>query len=201
MVRLFALLLFVLLAPVDSLACTLTWNANPEADLWGYRIYESLVSGSFPVATGQVGKVTTFDCGPETDGKVHYFRIAAVNQSAKESAPTPQVSKLFARVVTPPPPPPPPGPAAMAFVTDVTTDVAGATITILGPGQSLVFQDDTVTTWTPVPGFVKNATTVRHAIVWPAGTTQACYRTTGTDGVQTRSACAPVPPGESRKRK
>ncbi len=82
-----AVAFLVLLASVAS-AETLTWTANAEADLAGYRIY----SGNMPCSaqgpmlpTGEVGKVTTYPITVPTGSTVVSARITAVDTSGNES--------------------------------------------------------------------------------------------------------------------
>lgn len=191
--RMFLLLSMLLLLPWPSEACTLTWNANPETNLWGYRIYNALAPNDPGPYSAQVGLVTTMDCGPETDGLTHYFRLTSLNSSGQESAKSVEVSKLFASVVTPPPPPPPvPSGGAQAFVTQVVPDATGTTLTILGPASAMMYQNDLVKVWTLLPGFVPLSATWHDTFSW-IGLTFTCYQAVGTDGVQTAGGCTPPP--------
>lgn len=78
---------------------TLSWNANTEADLAGYKVYQSRVSDSFtdpPIAT--LGKVTTYTFTlPQIGVEVpYYFALTAYDLAGNESGRTAPVSKVIA---------------------------------------------------------------------------------------------------------
>ena len=73
-------------APVP---CTLTWTANQEPDLAGYKVYRS---GTL-LAT--LGTVTTYDCVRDGDGQTIPFAITAYDTAGNESVRSASVSKLF----------------------------------------------------------------------------------------------------------
>ena len=79
-----------LTAPASGTA-KLTWDANTESDLAGYKVYAGTASGAFgpPV---DVGNVTTFDVINLQGGKTYYFAVTAYN-SADESGYSNEVSK------------------------------------------------------------------------------------------------------------
>ena len=62
----------------------LTWNANTETDLAGYRIYKGLQSGSY-TSNVSAGKVTTATMTGLEAGKTYYFAATAYNTSNQES--------------------------------------------------------------------------------------------------------------------
>lgn len=116
MTRTILIALTVLLAPATALAltATLTWNANTEADLAGYRIYRAtqscsaqgplaplLDSAGTPVS---VGLVTTYTDStvPSVDGEVCY-EITAFDVGGLESARSNRATKVVN--VNPPSPP------------------------------------------------------------------------------------------------
>ncbi|MGQ0666432.1 MAG: hypothetical protein ACT4O4_05300 [Nitrospiraceae bacterium] len=126
----FAIPVLVVLWSSLALAATLTWNANTESDLAGYRIYQcSQPSCGKTSATATLlatlGKVTSLDIG--TPAVVQYYVITAYDFTNNESGesniavytpasapPTPPP----APPVTPPPvPPPPPPPASSVSLT------------------------------------------------------------------------------------
>jgi hypothetical protein len=88
---------------------TLTWNANSEPDLEGYRVYQcgglpcTQTSGASLLVT--LGKVTSLNIG--TPAKIQYYFLTAYNLTNRESG----ASNLavFVPVGSPPPPPTPGG--------------------------------------------------------------------------------------------
>lgn len=83
-------------------SATLTWNANTEPDLAGYKVYYGTAShaGNCPAGFGgsmvNVGKVTTHTINNLTDGQTYYFQITAVDTSNNESSCSSEVSKTIA---------------------------------------------------------------------------------------------------------
>ena len=93
---------------------TLTWNANSESDLAGYRVYQcsqlpcTLTSGrASPLAT--LGKVTSFNIG--TPAVTQYYFITAHDLANLESGAS-NLATFIPAGSSPPPPltaPPTPG--------------------------------------------------------------------------------------------
>jgi len=85
---------------------TLTWTANSEPDLAGYRVYRcsqlpcTRTSGS-PSLLATLGRITNFDIGTPT--QVQYYFITAYDTAANESGPSNLATFLSAG--SPPPPP------------------------------------------------------------------------------------------------
>ena len=85
---------------------TLTWTANSEPDLAGYRVYRcsqlpcTRTTGS-PSVLATLERITNFDIGTPT--QVQYYFITAYDTAANESG----TSNLatFIPAGTPPPPP------------------------------------------------------------------------------------------------
>jgi fibronectin type 3 domain-containing protein len=88
---------------------TLTWNANTEADLAGYKIYRSIGTGPMTLLAS-VGKVTTYvdDPLPNIDGDVGYA-VTAVDTAGLESFKSATVTKAVNTV-------PPQAPTGLAVV-------------------------------------------------------------------------------------
>ncbi len=65
---------------------TLTWDANTESDLAGYKVYRSTTSGTYgaPIVTIQ-GNVTTYQATNLNIGQTYYFVITAYDTSGNES--------------------------------------------------------------------------------------------------------------------
>jgi fibronectin type 3 domain-containing protein len=80
-------------APATSSA-TLTWNANTEGDLAGYKVYRATSSGAYgvPLATLQ-GNVTSYIATGLQTGTTYFFVITAYDNAGNESAFSTEVSK------------------------------------------------------------------------------------------------------------
>ena len=92
---------------------TLTWNANNEPDLAGYRIYRcsqrpcTQSSGNASLLA-TLGNVTSFNIG--TPAVTQYYFTTAYDLANNESGGSNLAT--FTPAGSPPPPPPPPPPAA-----------------------------------------------------------------------------------------
>lgn len=82
-------------------SATLTWNANTEPDLAGYKVYygtsartDSCPQGGYQT-TLNVGNVTTYTLNNLTDGQTYYFSVTAFDTSNNESCFSNEVSKLI----------------------------------------------------------------------------------------------------------
>ena len=75
---------FAQTAPTGLL--TLTWDANTESDLAGYKVYRSTTSGTYgaPIVAIQ-GNVTTYQATNLTIGQTYYFVVTAYDTSGNES--------------------------------------------------------------------------------------------------------------------
>ena len=80
-------------APATSSA-TLTWSANTESDLAGYKIYRATTSGGYgaPVATLQ-GNVTTYIAAGLQSGTTYFFVVTAYDLSGNESPRSNEISR------------------------------------------------------------------------------------------------------------
>ncbi len=84
-------------------SATVSWNANTEPDLAGYKIYygTSARTGTDPKTCDMcgysnsvnVGKVTTYTFNNLTNGQTYYFSVSAYDTSNNESVFSSQVSK------------------------------------------------------------------------------------------------------------
>lgn len=100
-------LLFSVLFISQSVAGGLivTWNANSESDLAGYRIYYGTESSSYS-ANIDVGKVTSYILQNLNEGKTYYVVVTAYDLSGNESLPSIEVSEkvgvpdAFAEITT-----------------------------------------------------------------------------------------------------
>jgi hypothetical protein len=80
-------------APSSS-SVALTWNANTESDLAGYRVYRAMSSGTYgaPIATIQ-GNTTSFVATGLQFGTTYFFVVTAFDIAGNESAYSNEVSK------------------------------------------------------------------------------------------------------------
>src|SRR3989442_4465224 len=103
------------LAPALSSAAqvTLTWDANTDQDLAGYKLYYGTSSRSYQLSV-DVGNVTSYTLSGLLEGQIYYFAATAYTVSHNESGFSNEVSKAIADV-TPP-------------TVSLTTPAAGATI-------------------------------------------------------------------------
>lgn len=74
-------------ATPDNAQVTITWNANPEPDVKGYKVYRDGVEIRY-VTTAQTRTVT--DTGL-TNGTTYTYYVTAIDQSDNESAPSASV--------------------------------------------------------------------------------------------------------------
>lgn len=81
-------------APATSSA-TLTWNANTDADLAGYKVYRATASGAYgaPLTSLPVGTLTYQATGLQS-GTTYYFVVTAYDTAGNESTYSNEVLKL-----------------------------------------------------------------------------------------------------------
>jgi hypothetical protein len=79
-------------APATS-SITLTWSANTERDLAGYKIYRAEASGGYGAPIAILGTVTSYIATGLQVGKTYYFVITAYDSAGNESLPSNEVSK------------------------------------------------------------------------------------------------------------
>jgi hypothetical protein len=117
------LLAFVLLLPAFARAggsVTLSWNANHEADLAGYRIYYGTSSGYYSNSLN-AGNVTSFTIDNLSEGITYFFAITAFDNAGNESGYSAEVSAAIPSTDTTPP--------FISQVAAVKLMTTGATIT------------------------------------------------------------------------
>jgi hypothetical protein len=80
--------------PPSSSSVTLTWNANTEKDLAGYRVYRATSSGTYgaPIATIQ-GNTARYIATGLQFGTTYFFVVTAFDIAGNESAYSNEVSK------------------------------------------------------------------------------------------------------------
>ena len=70
----------------------MTWNANTESDLAGYRLYYGTSSRNYPSSIS-LGKVTSGTVSGLTVGTTYYFAVKAVDASGNLSGYSAEVTK------------------------------------------------------------------------------------------------------------
>ncbi|CAE6688829.1 fibronectin type III domain-containing protein [Nitrospira defluvii] len=75
-------------------SATVSWNANTESDLAGYRVYVGTKSGSYGfVGPFEVTNRTSFTIANLPTGTTYFFAVSAFDKSGNESAKSAEVSK------------------------------------------------------------------------------------------------------------
>jgi len=79
---------------VNTSSVTLTWNANTDSNLAGYKIYRATTPGGYgaPIATLQ-GNITTYIAEGLQSGTTYMFVITAYDSDGNESPRSKEVSK------------------------------------------------------------------------------------------------------------
>lgn len=97
-------------------SATLTWNANTESDLAGYKLYQGTVSGQYgpPVDLGNV-TTYTFTLPTLTTDQTYFWAITAYDFATNESGKSAEVSKLIRGVPAPAPTPTLPPPTNLRY--------------------------------------------------------------------------------------
>ena len=74
---------------------TLTWTANRESDLAGYKVYVGMASGtySFPGSAFVIGKITSYTVSNLPKGQTYFFAISAYDNAGNESGLSAELSK------------------------------------------------------------------------------------------------------------
>lgn len=72
-----------------------SWTANTESDLAGYKVYHGWVSGTY-FRSVNVGNVTTYTFSDIPAGRTHYFAVTAYDTSNNESAFSTEMTKTVA---------------------------------------------------------------------------------------------------------
>lgn len=116
------------LGATDPNACgqiDLTWNANTEADLAGYRIHYGVAPGLYS-GTLTVGDVTSATLDGLADGVTHYIAIGSFDQSSNSCALS---AEIFGTGPGNPDTHPDPGLPQQTINLDASSSVAGVNLT------------------------------------------------------------------------
>lgn len=94
-------LLFLLCLPSPGSASSLliSWNANTEKDLNGYKVYYGTKSGTYG-APLTLGKVTSCSLANVLPGKTYYIAVTAYDTSGNESPSSPEVSAFIPAAIS-----------------------------------------------------------------------------------------------------
>jgi hypothetical protein len=80
--------------PSRTASATITWSANTEADLAGYRVYVGTTSGSYTFAGPfEVAGGTSFTVPNLPVGTTYYFAVSAFDKTGNESTKSGEVNK------------------------------------------------------------------------------------------------------------
>jgi hypothetical protein len=75
-------------------AASLSWNANTDSDLAGYKVYDRTTSGTYAAPIATLPKTTTsYTVTGLQTGTTYFFHIKAYNTAGLESLPSPELSK------------------------------------------------------------------------------------------------------------
>lgn len=74
-------------------SATLTWTANVETDLAGYKIYRATTSGSYGAPIATLSKTTSYSATNLSTGTTYFFVITAYDSVGNESSYSNEVSK------------------------------------------------------------------------------------------------------------
>lgn len=83
----------------DTVSILLTWDANTDEDLAGYRVRYGLASGRYDESV-DVGAVTSVTLKPFTAGTTYYFVVSAYDTRGLEGPPSDEIH--FTPTGTPP---------------------------------------------------------------------------------------------------
>jgi hypothetical protein len=79
--------------PPPAKSATITWSANTEADLAGYRVYVGKASGVYNVGTFEVVGRTSFTVPNLVVGTTYVFAVTAFDKTGQESTKSGEFSK------------------------------------------------------------------------------------------------------------
>jgi len=73
----------------------LSWTANTEPDLAGYKVYQRILSSSYGTPLAVLGKVTTYQVNGIQPGLTYSYTVTAYDTSGNESSKSNEVSKTI----------------------------------------------------------------------------------------------------------
>lgn len=91
--------------PAQAAICTLSWDANTETDLAGYRVFQTPSGVLYPPEPAWIGNATEVTCdqlGATVSGTTYYFHVTAYDTAGNVSGPSNEVS--FTVPMSPPVP-------------------------------------------------------------------------------------------------
>lgn len=146
----------VIAAPARAATVEITWNANTEPDLAGYKVKYGQSPGVHGTVV-DVGNATTHTVSGLTAGAVYYFVVTAYDTSTNESGPSIEVVADLTTGNT--------APTVMA-PSDVTVEATGAlTAVTLGTATASDAEDGSLTATPSDTGPFAVGT---HTITWTA---------------------------------
>jgi len=171
-------LLLVLGTAAHAATATVTWDANTEPDLAGYKVYYSTTSGSYGTPV-DVGNTTSHPISGLSAGTTYYFAVTAYDASGNESPYSAEVTVAVPAGNTPP---------QVTAPADVTTEATAALTPVsLGTATATDAEDGTLTaTASPTGPFAVGS----HTVTWTA-TDSAGATTTATQTVTVTDTTGP----------
>ncbi|MEN6475196.1 MAG: PKD domain-containing protein [Syntrophaceae bacterium] len=120
------ILAMLFLFPLSVIAASLqvSWNANTETNLAGYKVYYGTTSGTYATAVN-VGKVTSYTIPSLSTGKTYYVALTAYDTSSNESDKSTEISAYI-----PAPDTTPPTGSILIAGGDTTTPTRSVTLTL-----------------------------------------------------------------------
>ena len=167
MAKFLSFFLFILTAHCADVS--LSWNANSESDLAGYRLHWGITSGS-PTQHRDVGNVTTGTITGLETGVPYFITVTAYNTSWLESRPSSEISYTPPTLI----------PQTTSKLT--VTNGSGSNVYPIGsivkvsankPPQGVVFD-----IWTGDTEIIKNVLTAKTTVLIPSKdvTIEATYK-------------------------
>jgi len=151
-----ALFVMALVLPTLSFAgsATISWRANAESDLAGYRLYYGTSSRSYgpPVPAG---RVTQYTLANLTDGRTYYFGVTALDFSGNESGYSAEAKKTIATSTG--------SNTGTAIISNLSVASGKAYQILTGLSNNLLCYIDRTYKYSNVPSFMNGATFIKTA--------------------------------------
>ena len=151
-----AMIALALVLPTLSYAgsATISWRANTESDLAGYRLYYGTSSRSYgpPVPAG---KVTQYTLANLTDGRTYYFGVTALDFSGNESGYSAEAKKTIATSTG--------SNTGAAIISNLSVASGKAYQILTGLSNNLLCYIDRSYKYSNVPSFLNGATFIKTA--------------------------------------